>query len=194
MPRTKEANAFLKEQRKQQILKISLHLFCLYGFNNITTDDIAKEAKISHGLLYHYFSNKTEILKALLIEAKSSLNSLFDIDKINDLEGEDFYRKTTEFLIGALSMGPEFSFYVTLFIQFKFNTEIINSYDNVSYYKKLEKEFLKAQNEGIFQNGNPKEYIACYFYLIKSISYEVIHNKKNTTIPQPNAIMNIFLK
>jgi len=194
MPRTQEANEFLKEKRRNLILRSSLHLFCLKGFDNVTTDDICKEAKISHGLLYHYYKNKTEILKVLLLEAKTKFNSLFKFDEIINLESYTFYKELTDFIVGALSLGGDYAFFVALLIQLKYDPKILESSNDVSLYQKFEIEIIKAQNEGLFKSGNPKEYLLCYFCLIKSISTMVITSKQKILIPQSNVILNLFLK
>lgn len=44
MPRTPEKNQIIKDKRRAKILKTSLRLFALEGYNNISVDDITKAA------------------------------------------------------------------------------------------------------------------------------------------------------
>ena len=74
MPRTAEANKLIRDKRAKQILQVALRLFCLEEYEKVPMDRIAKEAHISHGLIYHYFSQKSDILKALLEDAKQKFN------------------------------------------------------------------------------------------------------------------------
>lgn len=65
MPRTSEQNKKIKDERRNDILSVSVRLFATKGYKNVTVDDIADEVGCSHGLFYHYFSDKKDIYMAL---------------------------------------------------------------------------------------------------------------------------------
>lgn len=46
------------DRRRSRLLNLGLELFGTRSYADISIDDIAAAAKISRGLLYHYFSNK----------------------------------------------------------------------------------------------------------------------------------------
>lgn len=50
---------------RELILKEILKLFSDRGIAKTTIDDIANECGISHGLIYHYFESKNEIIEVL---------------------------------------------------------------------------------------------------------------------------------
>ena len=54
------------EQRKNQLLDVATRLFAKYGLEGTTTKDIAREAKVSPGLLYHYYTSKEELLLSII--------------------------------------------------------------------------------------------------------------------------------
>jgi AcrR family transcriptional regulator len=56
------------EDRREQILEAALRVFSQKGFIQATNKDIAREAGITPGLIYHYFENKEELLKAAIEE------------------------------------------------------------------------------------------------------------------------------
>ena len=58
------------EDRREQIIDAALRVFSQKGFERTTNKDIAQEAGITPGLIYHYFESKDELLKAA-IEAHS---------------------------------------------------------------------------------------------------------------------------
>ena len=78
-------------ERQQQIVEIAIKLIADKGIQNLTTKNLAKEIGISEPALYRHFSNKLEILKAVIInfqinmkpaleKLKKSLNSLNKIE------------------------------------------------------------------------------------------------------------------
>lgn len=60
--------------KQQQIFDSALTLFVEFGFHGTPTSKIAKEAGVSNGTLFHYFSTKEELIKALYIAVKKELN------------------------------------------------------------------------------------------------------------------------
>ena len=57
-----------KEDRRQQILNAAVRVFARSGYHESRVGDIAKEAGVAHGLLYHYFSSKEQVLQTIFRE------------------------------------------------------------------------------------------------------------------------------
>ena len=55
-----------KIEKYEIILSIAMKKFARFGIRKTTIDEIAQEAHISKGLIYHYFSNKEDIFYAVL--------------------------------------------------------------------------------------------------------------------------------
>src|SRR5436309_11760225 len=60
------------EDRREQIIDAAMRVFSQKGFTRATNKDIAREAGITPGLIYHYFENKEALFKAI-IEGRSPL-------------------------------------------------------------------------------------------------------------------------
>lgn len=54
------------ESRRREIIQAARACFLRNGFHQTTTDQICKEASITPGGLYHYFSGKNEIINAVI--------------------------------------------------------------------------------------------------------------------------------
>lgn len=52
-----------------RLLQAAAKLFKMKGYDRTTVRDLAKEVGIQSGSIFHHFSNKEEILKAVMIEA-----------------------------------------------------------------------------------------------------------------------------
>ncbi len=66
MPRTEEENQRVREEQKRNILEGAIRVFARKGFAATKMADIAAEAGVSYGLVYHYFPNKEQALDELL--------------------------------------------------------------------------------------------------------------------------------
>ncbi len=53
------------ETRRNQLLDIALALFAEGGVENVSMKDLAAEAEVAQGLIYHYFRSKDELLTAV---------------------------------------------------------------------------------------------------------------------------------
>lgn len=63
------------EDRREQIIDAAMRAFSQKGYTRATNKDIAREAGITPGLIYHYFENKEALFKAI-IESRSPLRLL----------------------------------------------------------------------------------------------------------------------
>ncbi|WP_243146645.1 helix-turn-helix domain-containing protein [Scytonema sp. UIC 10036] len=66
MPRTPAEKARIRRATTEQILKAAMSLFCEKGDRSTSIEDVAKQAQISKGLLYHYFKGKEDLLSAIV--------------------------------------------------------------------------------------------------------------------------------
>ena len=57
-----------KRDRREDILRASLNLFAEKGFHGTSMRDIAREADITEGLIYHYFASKRDLFRAIIEE------------------------------------------------------------------------------------------------------------------------------
>ena len=65
MPRSNKQNEQMREATKTAVIDSAMTLFARNGYAHTTTRAIAKEAGISAGLMYHYFSSKESLLQAV---------------------------------------------------------------------------------------------------------------------------------
>ena len=139
---------------KNKIIKIAIKLFNAYGTKAITTNHIAKEAKISPGNLYYHFKNKIDIIRLILDNFNSDLDSIFNIqlDTISD------------FSKNIISLYNHF-FQIQKSYQFLFIEGV--------YLIKQDKILL--DNYAIFRTKIKKEY---QFFLTDLVNIKIL--KKNT--------------
>ena len=67
--------------RRDDIRDAAVRVFARKGFHNARVGDIAAEAGVAHGLLYHYFESKDALLESVFRETWSAM-----LDRIREVE------------------------------------------------------------------------------------------------------------
>ena len=91
------------EDRREQIMEAALRVFSKKGFAGASNKDIAEEAGITPGLIYHYFESKEALLKAIYEERSPSRISREIPEQILALPLEQFLR----FVVKQMLTGIE---------------------------------------------------------------------------------------
>jgi TetR/AcrR family transcriptional regulator, fatty acid metabolism regulator protein len=60
--------SIVQEDRRRRILDAAVRVFARSGYHGSRVGDIASEAGVAHGLLYHYFASKDEVLETVFRE------------------------------------------------------------------------------------------------------------------------------
>jgi TetR/AcrR family transcriptional regulator, fatty acid metabolism regulator protein len=63
----------LTTDKRRVLLEAAVRVFARRGFHAARVGDIAEEAGVAHGLLYHYFSSKEEVLETIFRETWADL-------------------------------------------------------------------------------------------------------------------------
>ena len=64
--------------KRRQILDAAIRVFARQGFHACRVSDIADEAGVAYGLVYHYFKSKDQVLNELFVERWSLLLSAIE--------------------------------------------------------------------------------------------------------------------
>jgi TetR/AcrR family fatty acid metabolism transcriptional regulator len=56
------------EDKRKRILDAAIRVFAEHGYHGSRVGDIAEDAGVAHGLLYHYFASKDDVLKTIFVE------------------------------------------------------------------------------------------------------------------------------
>jgi AcrR family transcriptional regulator len=103
MPRVTEAHL---EARRRQIIEAAIECFSREGFHRATMQDIVREAGLSPGAIYGYFSGKEEIIEAITRERHAHERALIAAAG----EGADIeqaLRQLADAFFGSLSDAEE---------------------------------------------------------------------------------------
>ena len=93
--------------KRRQILDAAIRVFARQGFHATRVSDIADEAGVAYGLVYHYFRSKDEVLNELFVERWSLL--LAAIEEADRAGGTHRLRlaAVASFIIDSYRHDPE---------------------------------------------------------------------------------------
>jgi len=91
MPRTKEQFGELRNRKIELIENTAMECFAAKGFHSTSINFIAKQAGISTGLTYNYFSSKDDLLTSIYMKGiKRIFDPIEKLKMINDAGFQNF--------------------------------------------------------------------------------------------------------
>src|SRR5207342_2689099 len=83
-------NAQQAAEKRRLILDAAVRVFARQGFHTCRVSDIADEAGVAYGLVYHYFDSKDEILNTLFSERWDvMLEAIREIDRHEEMTARE---------------------------------------------------------------------------------------------------------
>src|SRR5580765_6118442 len=108
MPRSKQQNQQIKDERRRQIMDAAVKIFAEKGLSATMISDIAAASDLSYGLIYHYFHDKEELFIALVERAmQGTLHLTEEVIAQPGTPWERLYMLCSEMVDGALTR-PEY--------------------------------------------------------------------------------------
>jgi TetR/AcrR family transcriptional regulator, fatty acid metabolism regulator protein len=158
-------NEKLAAEKRRLILDAAVRVFARRGFNQCRVSDIADEAGVAYGLVYHYFRSKDEVLDTLFLERWNVM-----LDVIRDLDGQglaprDKLYAIASFIIDSYRHDPELMKVIIVEV-----TRAANSFGQTHIEKITEAYELiagivaRAQAEGAFKDTVTPRFAALAFY------------------------------
>ena len=166
--------------KRRQILDAAIRVFARQGFHSTRVSDIADEAGVAYGLVYHYFKSKDEVLNELFSERWSLL--LTAIEEA-DREGASPRAKleaVAGFIVDSYRHDPELMKVIIVEVTRAANSfgrthlpEIRRAYDSIA------KIVADGQEAGVFRRDIDPTFASMAFYgaveqLLSGWIFEVI--------------------
>jgi TetR/AcrR family transcriptional regulator, fatty acid metabolism regulator protein len=94
-------------EKRRLILDAAVRVFARQGFHTCRVSDIADEAGVAYGLVYHYFRSKDEVLDTLFLERWNVLlEAIREVDA-RDAAARDKLYAIASFIIDSYRHDPE---------------------------------------------------------------------------------------
>jgi AcrR family transcriptional regulator len=93
--------------RRRELLDAAVLVFARKGFRAARVGDIAEEAGVAHGLLYHYFRSKDEVLETIFRDTWQLLESECGRIEAAGVPLREQLRRFARIYLGSWLMTPE---------------------------------------------------------------------------------------
>ena len=101
-------NAQQAAEKRRLILDAAVRVFARQGFHTCRVSDIADEAGVAYGLVYHYFRSKDEVLDTLFLERWNVLlEAIREVDGQDDTPARDKLYAIASFIVDSYRHDPE---------------------------------------------------------------------------------------
>ena len=151
--------------KRRIILDAAVRVFARQGFHTCRVSDIADEAGVAYGLVYHYFGSKDEVLDTLFLERWGLLlEAIAEIDR-RDVPARDKLHAVASFIVDSYRYDPELMKVIIVEV-----TRAANSFGAAHLgtisdaYRQIQGIVEKAQRAGEFRETVTAEFAAMAFY------------------------------
>jgi AcrR family transcriptional regulator len=166
--------------KRRQILDAAIRVFARQGFHSTRVSDIADEAGVAYGLVYHYFKSKDEVLNELFSERWSLLLSAIEESDHEAISPRAKLEAVAGFIVDSYRHDPELMKVIIVEVTRAANSfgrthlaEIRRAYDSIA------KIVADGQEAGVFRRDIDPTFASMSFYgaveqLLSGWIFEVI--------------------
>jgi TetR/AcrR family fatty acid metabolism transcriptional regulator len=151
--------------KRRVILDAAVRVFARQGFHACRVSDIADEAGVAYGLVYHYFASKDEVLDTLFLERWNVM-----LELIREVDGEPIpvrekLAAIASFIVDSYRHDPDLMHVIVVEV-----TRAANSFGRThigeirNAYELIGEIVAKAQAEGVFKAEIEARFAAMAFY------------------------------
>ncbi len=151
--------------KRRAILEAAIRVFARQGYHATRVSDIADEAGVAYGLVYHYFRSKEAVMAELFTERWSLLLAASDALYERDIPAREKLDGIAGFIIDSYRHDPELMKVIIIEVTRAANSfgathlpEIRRAYDTVAAI------VADGQREGLYRPEIDPDYVGMWFY------------------------------
>lgn len=155
------------QDRRQAILDAAVRVFARRGFHACRVSDIADEAGVAYGLVYHYFGSKDSVLDTLFLERWNvMLDMIAEVDAAeSSASAREKLYAIASFIVDSYRHDPDLMKVIIVDV-----TRAANSFGQTHLarireaYRRIAAIVEGAQRQGAFKAEIDAEFAAMAFY------------------------------
>ncbi len=159
------ARAQASADKRRLILDAAVRVFARQGFHACRVSDIADEAGVAYGLVYHYFDSKDEVLDTLFLERWNvMLEMIRDVDA-QQIPVREKLAAIVSFIVDSYRHDPDLMKVIIVEVTRAANSPGRTHLDQIRIAYELIAEIVsKAQADGAFRPDIEARFAAMAFY------------------------------
>ena len=169
------------ENKKTKILKAALKLFTKYGFRETTTSQIAREAGVANGTLFHYFPTKDDIIETLFLLCSLNAESYNrrGLENYKSIKGK-FMQLLHNWLNFALEHTEQY-----LFINMYLTSSYLPQDEKILVFSEfIEKIIEPGERQKLFKDGPPELILEVTCNLLHILIVHFLNNRQKASDPE----------
>lgn len=164
----------LKREKQDRIINAGLKVFAKHGYKHATTDDIVREAGISKGLLFHYFTNKVGAYVFLMDYSVRFL--LLELSRTVKKDTTNFFEIYKQIETGKLAVLKNYP-YMQAFLDKAFEEVCLEALEECEeqkevYRTRMEAYFEQAAGQRFKHHVTMEKMQTLFGYIVKGITAE----------------------
>ena len=159
------ARAQTAVDKRRLILDAAVRVFARLGFHTCRVSDIADEANVAYGLVYHYFKSKDEILDTLFLERWDILlQAIAEVDQ-QDISAREKLYAIASFIVDSYRHDPDLMKVIIVEVTRAANTFGRTHLPQIRQaYVQIAGIVERAQREGTLRRDITPDFAALAFY------------------------------
>ncbi len=151
--------------KRRLILDAAVRVFARQGFHACRVSDIADEAGVAYGLVYHYFASKDEVLDTLFLERWDVMLELIREVDATAIPVREKLSAIASFIVDSYQHDPDLMKVIIVEV-----TRAANSFGNTHIdtireaYDLIGGMIAEAQEQGVFKAQIEPRFAAMAFY------------------------------
>lgn len=151
--------------KRRLILDAAIRVFARQGFHACRVSDIADEAGVAYGLVYHYFASKDEVLDTLFLERWNVMLDLIREVDARDIPAREKLQEIASFIVDSYRHDPDLMKVIIVEV-----TRAANSFGDTHIgkigeaYELIAGIIAQAQASGAFKPNIEARFAAMSFY------------------------------
>jgi len=140
------------DDKPRRILDAAVRVFAAQGYDASRVGDIAREAGVAYGLVYHYYDSKEAVLEAVFREAWGRLLAAVALAEATSEDAAEQLELVVKIVLRAWRDDPDL---VRLLVrEVTRNPHIQDELDEIGQaFASLERMVRRGQDDGTFRSG-----------------------------------------
>jgi AcrR family transcriptional regulator len=172
--------------KRRNILDAAVRVFARQGFHTCRVSDIADEAGVAYGLVYHYFSSKEQILDTLFLERWDVMLGAIAEADASDRTPREKLHAIASFIIDSYRHDPDLMKVIIVEVTRAANTFGLTHLSKIrDAYEGIAAIVERAQNDGAFRSEITPAFAAQAFYgCVEQVLTGWIFDSEAVTAPE----------